>query len=48
MGIFSFLDAVPKGREENGPSHSLTDWAKLRDAYNSDRHAAANGAMRGD
>ena len=46
MGIFNFLDSVPKGREENGPNHSLTDWAKLHDAYESDRHAAPNGAMR--
>lgn len=48
MGIFSFLDSVPKGREENGPNYSLTDWAKLHDAYEDDRHAAANGAMRVD
>lgn len=33
---------------ENGPNHSLTDWAKLRNAYESDRHAAPNGAIRVD
>jgi predicted dithiol-disulfide oxidoreductase (DUF899 family) len=48
MGIFNFLDSVPKGREENGPNQSLTDWAKLRNAYEGDRHAARNGAIRTD
>jgi predicted dithiol-disulfide oxidoreductase (DUF899 family) len=48
MGIFNFLDAVPKGREENGPNHSLTDWAKLRNAYASDRRAGSSGAITVD
>ena len=33
MGIFRFLDALPKGREEYGPWHSLPDWAKVHDQY---------------
>jgi len=33
LGIYRFLDATPKGREENGPSHSLTDWARPRNMY---------------
>ena len=33
LGIYRFLDATPKGREENGPYHSLTDWARPRNMY---------------
>jgi predicted dithiol-disulfide oxidoreductase (DUF899 family) len=33
LGIYRFLDATPKGREESGPYHSLTDWARPRNMY---------------
>ncbi|MBT2116089.1 thioredoxin family protein [Dyella sp. LX-66] len=33
LGIYGFLDVMPKGRAENGPYRSLGDWVKLRDAY---------------
>jgi predicted dithiol-disulfide oxidoreductase (DUF899 family) len=33
MGIFRYLDVLPKGREEYGPTHSLPDWAKVHDQY---------------
>jgi predicted dithiol-disulfide oxidoreductase (DUF899 family) len=33
LGIYRFLDATPRGREENGPYHSLTDWARPRNMY---------------
>jgi predicted dithiol-disulfide oxidoreductase (DUF899 family) len=33
LSIYRFLDATPKGREENGPYHSLTDWARPRNMY---------------
>ena len=33
LGIYRFLDATPKGRAENGPYHSLTDWARPRNMY---------------
>jgi len=33
LGIYRFLDATPKGREENGPYHSLTDWARPQNMY---------------
>jgi predicted dithiol-disulfide oxidoreductase (DUF899 family) len=33
LGIYRFLDATPKGREENGPYHSLPDWARPRNKY---------------
>jgi predicted dithiol-disulfide oxidoreductase (DUF899 family) len=46
MGIFRLFDMLPLGREENGPDHSLTDWAKLRNDYGDTRHADASGAVR--
>src|SRR5215469_11665470 len=33
LGIYSFFDTTPKGRNENGPYHSLTDWARPRNMY---------------
>jgi predicted dithiol-disulfide oxidoreductase (DUF899 family) len=29
MGIYGYFDVLPKGREEYGPHHSLSDWAKV-------------------
>jgi predicted dithiol-disulfide oxidoreductase (DUF899 family) len=36
LGIYGFLDVLPKGREEDGPMHSLPDWAgfKTRGVHN--------------
>src|SRR5215468_5506176 len=36
LGIYRFLDVMPKGRNENGPYHSLTDWARPHDKYGAD------------
>ena len=33
LGIYSILDAMPKGRNESGPYHSLADWARPRNMY---------------
>jgi predicted dithiol-disulfide oxidoreductase (DUF899 family) len=33
LGIYGYLDVMPKGRNENGPYHSLTDWARPRNMY---------------
>jgi len=30
LGIYGFFDVLPKGREENGPTHSLPDWAGFK------------------
>ena len=30
LGIYGFFDVLPKGREENGPTHSLPDWAEFK------------------
>lgn len=37
MGIYGYFDVLPKGREEYGPYHSLPDWAKVHDQYESDK-----------
>jgi predicted dithiol-disulfide oxidoreductase (DUF899 family) len=28
LGAYSFLDVTPKGRNENGPYHTLGDWLR--------------------
>jgi predicted dithiol-disulfide oxidoreductase (DUF899 family) len=33
LGTYMCLDLTPKGRNENGPSFSLTDWVRLHDRY---------------
>jgi predicted dithiol-disulfide oxidoreductase (DUF899 family) len=33
MGVYGYFDVLPKGREEYGPTHSLPDWAKVHDQY---------------
>src|SRR6266446_638177 len=33
LGIYSFFDVMPKGRNETGPYHSLTDWARPHNMY---------------
>jgi predicted dithiol-disulfide oxidoreductase (DUF899 family) len=30
LGIYGFFDVLPKGREENGPTHSLPDWSGFK------------------
>jgi len=43
LGIYGYLDVMPKGRNENGPYHSLTDWARPRNMYGKDGMVEANG-----
>jgi predicted dithiol-disulfide oxidoreductase (DUF899 family) len=33
IGAYQYLDLTPKGRNENGPRHNLTDWVRLHDQY---------------
>ena len=33
LGTYMFLDMTPKGRNETGPNHDLTDWVKRHDQY---------------
>jgi predicted dithiol-disulfide oxidoreductase (DUF899 family) len=43
LGIYRFLDATPKGRDENGPYHSLADWARPRNMYDKGGTVEATG-----
>jgi predicted dithiol-disulfide oxidoreductase (DUF899 family) len=43
MGIYGILDTIPKGRNETGPNHSLTDWARPRNMYGKGGEVEANG-----
>ena len=33
LGTYAFLDLTPKGRNETGPSHDLSDWVRHHDRY---------------
>ncbi len=33
LGTYTYLDLVPKGRDETGPNHNLTDWVRHHDRY---------------
>jgi predicted dithiol-disulfide oxidoreductase (DUF899 family) len=33
LGTYRFLDITPKGRNETGPNHNLTDWVRHHDRY---------------
>jgi predicted dithiol-disulfide oxidoreductase (DUF899 family) len=33
LGTYVFLDVTPKGRNEAGPNHNLTDWVRHHDRY---------------
>ena len=35
LGTYALLDLTPKGRDENGPGHNLTDWVRHHDRYDS-------------
>lgn len=43
LGIYRFFDLMPKGRDENGPYHSLTDWARPRNLYGKGGTVEGNG-----
>jgi predicted dithiol-disulfide oxidoreductase (DUF899 family) len=43
LGIYSFFDVAPKGRDEAGPYHSLTDWARPRNMYGKGGTVEGNG-----
>ena len=32
-GVYGYLDHLPKGRNETGPTHSLMDWVRHHDRY---------------
>jgi predicted dithiol-disulfide oxidoreductase (DUF899 family) len=43
LGIYRILDIMPKGRDENGPYHSLADWARPRNMYGEGGIVEGNG-----
>ena len=43
LGIYGILDTMPKGRNEKGPNHSLTDWARPRNMYGKGGTVEASG-----
>ena len=43
LGIYSYLDVMPKGRNEKGPHGTLADWARPRNMYGSEGIVEANG-----
>jgi predicted dithiol-disulfide oxidoreductase (DUF899 family) len=43
LGIYGYLDVMPKGRNETGPYHSLTDWARPKNMYGKGGIVEGNG-----
>ena len=40
---YSYLDMTPKGRNENGPNHNLTDWVRHHDRYDAGGRVDSRG-----
>ncbi|HEY4443065.1 MAG TPA: thioredoxin family protein [Steroidobacteraceae bacterium] len=43
LGIYGMLDAMPKGRNETGPYHSMGDWVRPHDMYGKEGTVEGNG-----
>src|SRR5215469_2571766 len=43
LTTYRILDVTPKGRQENGPYHSLTDWVRPRNMYGKGGTVEPNG-----
>jgi predicted dithiol-disulfide oxidoreductase (DUF899 family) len=43
LGTYNILDLTPKGRNETGPNHNLTDWVRHHDRYDSGGFVSAVG-----
>jgi len=43
LGIYRIFDVMPKGRNENGPYNSLTDWARPKNQYGKGGMVEGNG-----
>ncbi len=46
LGTYMLLDLLPKGREENGPNHNLTDWVRHHDRYGNGGYVDTTGRYR--
>jgi predicted dithiol-disulfide oxidoreductase (DUF899 family) len=43
LTTYAILDMMPKGRQENGPHHSLADWVRPHDQYGKGGMVEGNG-----
>jgi predicted dithiol-disulfide oxidoreductase (DUF899 family) len=43
LGTYVVLDLMPKGRNETGPSHNLSDWVRHHDRYGASGHVSPVG-----
>jgi predicted dithiol-disulfide oxidoreductase (DUF899 family) len=43
LGAYRYLDAMPKGRDENGPYGTLADWVRPRNMYGKGGMVEGNG-----
>ena len=48
LGTYMWLDITPKGRNETGPNHNLSDWVRHHDRYEAKGHVDATGAFIAD
>ena len=48
LGTYMWLDITPKGRNETGPNHNLSDWVRHHDRYDAKGHVDATGAFIAD
>lgn len=48
LGIYRYLDVMPKGRDETGPHHTLADWARPRNRYETGGVVERNGRYHPD
>ena len=48
LGAYNYLDMVPKGRNETGPNHDLTDWVRHHDRYDASGHIDSTGRYVAD
>ena len=45
LGTYNILDLMPKGRNETGPNHNMTDWVRHHDRYGDDGFVRCDGAL---
>ena len=43
LGAYMYLDITPKGRNETGPNHTLSDWVRHHDKYDAGGFVDATG-----
>jgi len=48
LGAYNYLDLTPKGRNETGPRHDLTDWVRHHDKYDNGGSVDASGRYRAE